>query len=113
MKRLKSIFNTLYFAYLIISLALFIFRDGLVNQMDEQFLFRFTNFWVILGFVFFIAIWIIQAVQIGFLRKDIADLEAKVLELKSKLYDFGRHTEREINPKPAERPPQQNPQNPE
>jgi len=96
MKRLKSIFNTLYFAYLIISLALFIFRDGLVNQMDEQFLFRFTNFWVILGFVFFIAIWIIQAVQIGFLRKDIADLEAKVLELK-----------------PAERPPQQNPQNPE
>lgn len=110
MKRLKSIFNTLYFAFLIVSLLLFIFKDGLVNQMDQDFLFRFLNFWVILGFVFFIAIWVIQAVQINFLKKDIADLEAKVLELKSKLYDFGRHTTSEASPKPADPPPMEKPE---
>ncbi len=93
MKRLKSIFNTLYFAYLIISILLFIFRDGLYQQMEQEFLSRFINFWLILGFVFFIAIWIIQAVQIGFMKKDVEELEAKVLELKGKLYDFSSKPE--------------------
>ena len=110
MKRLKSIFNTLYFAFLIISLLLFIFKDSLVSQMDQDFLFRFLNFWVILGFVFFIAIWIIQAVQINFLKKDIADLEAKVLELKSRLYDFGRYSDSEASQKATPPPPLERPE---
>jgi len=90
MKRLKSTFNTLYFAYLLISLLLFTFKGVLFQQMDHDFLLRLINFWLILGFVFFIAIWIIQAVQIRFLNKDLLDQEAKILELKSKLYDFSR-----------------------
>ena len=88
MKRLKSIFNTLYFAYLLISLLLFAFKSTLFEQMEHDFLLRFVNFWLILGFVFFIAIWIIQAVQIRFLIKDNQELEDKILGLKSKLYDF-------------------------
>jgi hypothetical protein len=75
--------------------------------MDQEFYMRFLNFWVILGFVFFVAIWIIQAIQIGFLKKDIIDLEAKILELKSKLYDFGRHSEPIDNPKSLDPPPKQ------
>ena len=95
MKRLTSIFNTLYFSYLLISLLLFVFKAALFQQMDHDFLSRFVNFWLILGFVFFIAIWIIQAVQIRFLKKDNQELEDKILGLKSKLYDFSR------NPKPS------------
>jgi hypothetical protein len=95
MKRLKSIFNTLYFAYLIGSLLLFVFKEALFQQMEYNFLLRLINFWLILGFVFFIAIWIIQAVQIRFLNKDVQDLESKILELKSKLYDFSS------SPKPS------------
>ena len=111
MKRLKSIFNTLYFAYLLTSLLIFIFKDALFEQMEYDFLLRFINFWLILGFVFFIAIWIIQAVQIRFLNKDVQELEAKILELKSKLYDFSSNP----NPVPlsstrAAEQPRENPQ---
>ena len=93
MKRLKSIFNAFYFTYLLISVLIFVFRDSLFQQMDQDFLFRFINFWLILGFVFFIAVWVIQAIQIRFLKKDVEELEAKILELKSKLYDFSRSPE--------------------
>lgn len=68
--------------------------------MDPDFLARFINFWLILGFVFFVAIWVIQAVQIKFLNKDIEELEASILELKGKLYDFSRKPE----PPPAQNP---------
>ena len=59
-------------------------------QLDPEFLIRLINFWVILGFAFFIAIWIIQAVHTGLLKKDIVELQSEIMELKSKLYDFNR-----------------------
>ena len=90
MKRLKSIFNTLYFSYLILSVLLFAIYGSLSEQMDPGFLMRFINFWLILGFAFFISIWVIQAVHIGLLMREINDLESKVMELKSKLYDFNK-----------------------
>ena len=90
MKRLKSIFNTLYFSYLILSVLLFFIYGSLSEQMDPGFLMRFINFWLILGFAFFISIWVIQAVHIGLLMREINDLESKVMELKSKLYDFNK-----------------------
>jgi hypothetical protein len=92
MKRLKSIFHTLYFSYLLISILLFAFQDVIRNQMDPEFFFRFLNFWVILGFAFFISIWVIQAIHIGLLKKDIVELETIVMDLKSKLYDFSRNS---------------------
>jgi uncharacterized membrane protein (DUF485 family) len=101
MKRLKSIFSALYFTYLGISLLLFIFRNSLNQWLDADFLLRFINFWLILGFVFFVTVWIIQAIQINFLKKDVEELEAKVLELKSKLYDFSRIPQTEEPKKPG------------
>ena len=67
---------------------MFALKSSLQAQMDPEFLSRFLNFWVILGFAFFIAIWVIQAIHIGLLKKDVVELESKVMELKSKLYDF-------------------------
>ncbi len=100
MKRLKSIFSALYFTYLGISILLFIFQNSLNKWMDPDFLERFINFWLILGFVFFVTVWIIQAIQINFLKKDIQEMETKILELKGKLYDFGRTPETEKPKKP-------------
>ncbi len=100
MKRFKSIFHTLYVAYLFFSVLMFIFKESLLQQMDPDFLVRFLNFWVILGFVFFIAIWVIQTIHIGFLKKDIMEHEEKILELKSKLYDISRDSD----PDPVENP---------
>ena len=93
MKMLKSIFHTLYFSYLLISMLLFVFQDGLQHQTNPEFLSRFLNFWVILGFVFFISIWVIQAIHVGILNKDMVELEGKVIELKSKLYDLNRSSQ--------------------
>ena len=90
MRKLKSIFNALYFAYLFFSVILFIFKGKLTEQFQVDFLLRFTDFWVILGFVFFITVWLLQAIHTGFLKKDIQELEGKVTELKSKLYDFNK-----------------------
>ncbi len=90
MRRLKSIFHTLYFTYLFFSVLIFIFKESLFQQMDGDFLVRFLNFWVILGFVFFASIWIIQAIHIGLLKKDIIEHEGKILELKSKMYDISK-----------------------
>lgn len=82
-----------------------------MGQMDQEFLFRFLNFWVILGFVFFISVWVIQAIHIGFLKKDIIDLEDKILELKSKLYDFSGSSEvrSRKNPRVTDAPHRENP----
>ena len=96
MRKLKSIFNTLYFAYLIISILFFVFKDNLTQQLDPEFLFRFTNFWIILGFAFFISIWVLQAIHIGFMTKEINVLEDKVKELKSVLYDINTVPEKKV-----------------
>lgn len=96
MRKLKSIFNTLYFAYLFISILFFVFRENLTQQLDPEFLFRFTNFWIILGFAFFVSIWILQAIHIGFMTKEINVLENKVKELKSVLYDINTVPEKKI-----------------
>lgn len=90
MRKLKSIFNTLYFAYLFFSLILFIFQERLTEQLQADFLLRLIDFWLILGFTFFIAVWLLQAIHIGFLKKDIQELEGKITELKSKLYDLNK-----------------------
>jgi len=101
MRRLKSIFHTLYFTYLFFSVLMFIFKESLFQQMDGDFLIRFLNFWVILGFVFFASVWIIQTIHIGFLKKDIMEHEGKILELKSKMYDISKAFEQDQveNPK--------------
>ena len=100
MKRLKSIFNTLYFSYVILSVLLFLMYGNLSKQVDPDLLMRFVNFWLILGFAFFISIWVIQAVHIGLLTKENDRLEAKIIELKSKLYDFNTDSSSEVpNPK--------------
>jgi len=44
-----------------------------------------------MGFILFISIWIIQAIHIGFLKKDLIEHEGEILELKSKLYDISRN----------------------
>lgn len=88
---------------------MFVFKDNLFGLRDQELMLRFLNFWVILGFVFFIGIWIIQAIQIRFLKKDVTDLEGMVRELKSKLYDFGKHSETNINPT-IDRPPLEKPE---
>ena len=90
MRKLKSIFNALYFSYLFISIMLFIFKGKLTEQLQAEFLLRFIDFWVILGFAFFISVWLLQAIHTGFLKKDIQELEGKVTELKSKLYDLNK-----------------------
>ena len=90
MRKLKSIFNALYFSYLFISVMLFIFKGKLMEQLQAEFLLRFIDFWVILGFTFFISVWLLQAIHTGFLKKDIYELEGKVTELKSKLYDLNK-----------------------
>ena len=95
MKRLKSIFNTLYFSYVILSVLLFFMYGNLSNQVEPDLLMRFVNFWLILGFAFFISMWVIQAVHIGLLTKEIDRLQAKIVELKSKLYDFNKHSSSE------------------
>jgi hypothetical protein len=95
MNRLKSIFHTAYFVYLFFSVLMYIFKASLIQQMDADFLDRFLNFWVILGFVFFISVWVIQTIHIGFLKKDIMEHEGKILELKSKLYDISQDSEQD------------------
>lgn len=90
MKKLKIIFHVLYFAYLFISVLMFIFKQNLYQQMDLQFLFRFLNFWLALGLFFFIAVWVVQALHIRLLNKDKEELEDQLYQLKSKLYDASR-----------------------
>jgi len=90
MKKLKSIFNALYFGYLFISVMLFIFKGILKEQLQPEFLLRFIDFWVILGFIFLITVWLLQAIHTSFLKKDLQELEGKITELKSKLYDLNK-----------------------
>lgn len=90
MKKLKIIFNGLYFAYLFISVLMFVFKANLYQQMDLEFLLRFLNFWLALGLFFFIAVWAIQTVHIRLLRKDTEELEDELYQVKSKLYDASR-----------------------
>jgi hypothetical protein len=69
---------------------LFIFKGKLTEQLQAEFLLRFIDFWVILGFAFFITVWLLQAIHAGLLKKDIQELEGKVTDLKSKLYDLNK-----------------------
>ena len=93
MKKLKIIFNGLYFAYLFVSVLMFILRQNIYEQApDLAMLLRFLNFWILLGFFFLIVMWVIQTIHIRFLRKDMEDKEKELLQVKLKLYDIDRGT---------------------
>ena len=77
----------MYVAYLLISVLLFVFKQNIYNQVsDLSLLLRFTEFWVILGFFFLVSMWLVQMVNLRFLRKDKAGLIAENEQLKTKLY---------------------------
>ncbi len=80
----------MYFAYLAISVLLFLFKDQLYQQMNFEFLLRFLNFWAVLGMFFLVAIWVVQEAHIRLLKKDIRDMEDELYQVKSKLYDANK-----------------------
>ena len=91
MKKLKIVFNGLYFAYLFVSLIVFLFRESLFTESaNAEVLSRFLNFWIILGFFFFIGMWIIQTAHVRYLQKDIDDVENELHQVKLRLYDLNK-----------------------
>ncbi len=89
MNKLKIVFHAMYVAYLLISVLLFVFKQNIYNQVsDLSLLLRFTEFWVILGFFFLVSMWLVQMVNLRFLRKDKAGLIAENELLKTKLYSL-------------------------
>ncbi len=99
MKKLITVFNGLYFAYLLVSVLMFVFRQNIYEQApDLAMLLRFLNFWILLGFFFLIVMWVIQTIHIRFLRKDMEDKEKELHQVKLKLYDIDRGAK----PKPSQ-----------
>ena len=92
MDRIKLVFHALYLAYLVISVLLFVFKKNVYEQVaDLSLLIRFVEFWLVLGFFFMVSMWIIQIVNLRFLRKDKDDLKAEMETVKSRLYDLNRN----------------------
>jgi|GEM_PF-3485849 len=91
MNKLKTVFHILYFAYLLISVLLFVFKDNIYQQVsDLSFMLRFVEFWVILGFFFLLSMWVVQVVNLRFLRKDKEELVSEIESLKQKIYQIDR-----------------------
>ena len=105
MNKLKTVFHILYFAYLLISVLLFVFKDNIYQQVsDLSFMLRFVEFWVILGFFFLLSMWVVQVVNLRFLRKDKEELVSEIEGLKQKIYQIDRSDTRSTESTPTNDP---------